>query len=70
MDECTPLVAGITPTPLGEGKTTTTIGLCQALGKAVQLQPVFTPGSPLTALGFSAGSYNMMPKRFQSLLSI
>lgn len=25
-------VAGITPTPLGEGKSTTTIGLCQALG--------------------------------------
>lgn len=26
------LVAGITPTPLGEGKSTTTIGLCQSLG--------------------------------------
>ncbi|KAJ1971727.1 tetrahydrofolate synthase [Dimargaris xerosporica] len=26
------IVAGITPTPLGEGKSTTTIGLCQALG--------------------------------------
>ena len=26
------VVAGITPTPLGEGKSTTTIGLCQALG--------------------------------------
>lgn len=26
------LVAGITPTPLGEGKSTTTIGLSQALG--------------------------------------
>lgn len=25
-------VTGITPTPLGEGKSTTTIGLCQALG--------------------------------------
>src|SRR5450759_875671 len=25
-------VTAITPTPLGEGKTTTTIGLCQALG--------------------------------------
>jgi methylenetetrahydrofolate dehydrogenase (NADP+) / methenyltetrahydrofolate cyclohydrolase / formyltetrahydrofolate synthetase len=25
-------VAAITPTPLGEGKTTTTVGLCQALG--------------------------------------
>lgn len=26
------VVSGITPTPLGEGKSTTTIGLCQALG--------------------------------------
>ena len=25
-------VTAITPTPLGEGKTTTTVGLCQALG--------------------------------------
>lgn len=28
-------VAAITPTPLGEGKTTTTVGLCQALGAAL-----------------------------------
>ena len=28
----TVVVAGITPTPLGEGKSTTTVGLCQALG--------------------------------------
>jgi len=26
------VVTGINPTPLGEGKSTTTIGLCQALG--------------------------------------
>ena len=26
------IVAGINPTPLGEGKSTSTIGLCQALG--------------------------------------
>ena len=26
------LVTGITPTPLGEGKSTTTVGLAQALG--------------------------------------
>ena len=26
------VVRGITPTPLGEGKSTTTVGLCQALG--------------------------------------
>jgi len=29
---CAVVVAGITPTPLGEGKSTTTVGLCQALG--------------------------------------
>ena len=27
----------ITPTPLGEGKSTTTIGLCQALGSQLKL---------------------------------
>lgn len=26
------VVSGITPTPLGEGKSTTTVGVCQALG--------------------------------------
>ena len=26
------VVGGITPTPLGEGKSITTVGLCQALG--------------------------------------
>ncbi|MCZ7574790.1 MAG: formate--tetrahydrofolate ligase [Ardenticatenaceae bacterium] len=34
-------VTAITPTPLGEGKTTTTVGLSQALG-AHLAQPVFT----------------------------
>jgi len=34
------VVAGITPTPLGEGKSTTTIGLTQALGAHLN-QPVF-----------------------------
>lgn len=34
------VVAGITPTPLGEGKSTTTIGLAQALG-AVLGRPSF-----------------------------
>lgn len=34
-------VAGITPTPLGEGKSTTTIGLCQAMGAHCGL-PVMT----------------------------
>jgi hypothetical protein len=29
---CAVVVGGISPTPLGEGKSTTTVGLCQALG--------------------------------------
>jgi formate--tetrahydrofolate ligase len=33
-------VAGITPTPLGEGKSTTTVGLCQALGAHLQRRVV------------------------------
>ena len=35
------VVTGINPTPLGEGKSTTTIGLSQAFG-AVLHKPVFT----------------------------
>ena len=35
------VVTGINPTPLGEGKSTTTIGLCQALGAHLE-KPVFT----------------------------
>ena len=30
----------ITPTPLGEGKSTTTIGLCQALGAHLKLNTI------------------------------
>jgi methylenetetrahydrofolate dehydrogenase (NADP+)/methenyltetrahydrofolate cyclohydrolase/formyltetrahydrofolate synthetase len=30
------VVAGCTPTPLGEGKSTTTVGLCQALGAELE----------------------------------
>ena len=30
------VVAGISPTPLGEGKSTTTVGLCQALGATLK----------------------------------
>lgn len=40
------VVGGITPTPLGEGKSTTTVGLCQALGafldKKVRFSQLFS----------------------------
>ena len=41
-------VTAITPTPLGEGKTTTTVGLCQALGAHLGKQ-VFTCHPPAFA---------------------
>ncbi|XP_068659159.1 formate--tetrahydrofolate ligase [Aristolochia californica] len=34
------VVGGITPTPLGEGKSTTTVGLCQALGSFLEKKVV------------------------------
>jgi formyltetrahydrofolate synthetase len=34
------VVAGITPTPLGEGKSTTSVGLAQALGASLNI-PTF-----------------------------
>lgn len=35
------VVGGITPTPLGEGKSTTTVGLCQALGAFLDKKVIF-----------------------------
>ena len=35
------VVGGITPTPLGEGKSTTTVGLCQALGAFLNKKVIF-----------------------------
>lgn len=37
------VVGGITPTPLGEGKSTTTVGLCQALGAFQDKKVKFFP---------------------------
>ena len=34
------VVAGINPTPLGEGKSTTTVGLCQALSAHLKLNTI------------------------------
>ena len=39
-------VTAITPTPLGEGKTTTTVGLCQALGAHLGRQAVTVVRQP------------------------
>lgn len=38
------VVGGITPTPLGEGKSTTTVGLCQALGAYLDKKVAFFSG--------------------------
>jgi methylenetetrahydrofolate dehydrogenase (NADP+)/methenyltetrahydrofolate cyclohydrolase/formyltetrahydrofolate synthetase len=40
------VVCGINPTPLGEGKSTTTIGLCQALGRNLGKRVVTTIRQP------------------------
>ncbi|GKB00616.1 formate--tetrahydrofolate ligase, partial [Tanacetum coccineum] len=40
------VVGGITPTPLGEGKSTTTVGLCQALGAFLDKKVVTTLRQP------------------------
>ncbi|KAL8214288.1 hypothetical protein R6Q57_003737 [Mikania cordata] len=40
------VVGGITPTPLGEGKSTTTVGLCQALGAFLDKEVVTTLRQP------------------------
>ncbi|KAI3696998.1 hypothetical protein L6452_29688 [Arctium lappa] len=40
------VVGGITPTPLGEGKSTTTVGLCQALGAVLDKKVVTTLRQP------------------------
>jgi formate--tetrahydrofolate ligase len=56
------VVTAITPTPLGEGKTTTTIGLGQAMGrlgkKAINTirQPIVGPGLGIKG-GAAGGGY-------------
>ena len=40
------VVSGINPTPLGEGKSTTTIGVCQALGNCLGKHVVTTIRQP------------------------
>ncbi|KAL8259946.1 hypothetical protein R6Q59_027899 [Mikania micrantha] len=46
------VVGGITPTPLGEGKSTTTVGLCQALGAFLDKKVITTLRQPSQAPTF------------------
>ena len=52
------MVAGITPTPLGEGKSTTTIGLVQAIGSQLRYTLQL---NRLLALSFCRGIYSGQP---------
>ncbi|XP_063079742.1 C-1-tetrahydrofolate synthase, cytoplasmic [Engraulis encrasicolus] len=47
------VVTGITPTPLGEGKTTTTLGLTQALGAHLNVNTIACVRQPTTGATFS-----------------
>ena len=67
-------VAGITPTPLGEGKSTTTIGLCQALGSQLKKnvfacvrQPSQGPTFGIKG-GAAGGGYSQVINYYQLIL--
>lgn len=61
------VVAGITPTPLGEGKSTTTVGLCQALGAHLGIKNVTCVRQPSQGPTFgikggaAGGGYSQVP---------
>ena len=64
------IIVGITPTPLGEGKSTTTIGLSQALGAhlkknifACVRQPSQGPTFGIKG-GAAGGGYSQVCHRF------
>jgi methylenetetrahydrofolate dehydrogenase (NADP+)/methenyltetrahydrofolate cyclohydrolase/formyltetrahydrofolate synthetase len=70
------VVAGITPTPLGEGKSTTTIGLVQALGAhlgksafACVRQPSQGPTFGIKG-GAAGGGYSQVGLYSQVLLEV
>ena len=60
-------MAGITPTPLGEGKSTTTVGLCQALGAHLNQKAVGCVRQPSQGPTFgikggaAGGGYSQVP---------
>lgn len=63
------VVAGITPTPLGEGKSTTTVGLCQAIGAHLNKKVVTCIRQPSQGPTFgikggaAGGGYSQVRKR-------
>ena len=64
------VVTGITPTPLGEGKSTTTIGLCQALGAHLERKAFACIRQPSQGPTFGVKVvYLVMVFRYDELLS-
>ncbi len=71
--QCLPavVVAGITPTPLGEGKSTTTVGVCQALGAYLNRKVVTCIRQPSQGPTFgikggaAGGGYSQVRKSHQ-----
>ena len=61
------VVGGMTPTPLGEGKSTTTVGLCQALGAHLNRKVVTCVRQPSQGPTFgikggaAGGGYSQVP---------
>ena len=64
------VVAGITPTPLGEGKSTTTVGVCQAMGAYLGRKVVTCIRQPSQGPTFgikggaAGGGYSQVPFLF------
>ncbi len=67
------VVAGISPTPLGEGKSTTTVGLSQALGAHLGKRAVTCVRQPSQGPTFgikggaAGGGYSQVPSLFPLL---
>ena len=61
------VVGGMTPTPLGEGKSTTTVGVCQALGAHLNRKVITCVRQPSQGPTFgikggaAGGGYSQVP---------
>ena len=70
------VVAGITPTPLGEGKSTTTVGVCQAMGAYLGRKVVTCIRQPSQGPTFgikggaAGGGYSQVPVMALSCLQL